>query len=334
MYARQVFEIYTPEVLQAVLSQRASAIAPDLSITVSVHDLEPWVVKVIFHHGMHIEFVVASTFQSEERRDFFTNRWIACSPMFFATKVAHRELVGRCHFEVDDLARSSGLSFCGNSASQMMVPDSVFFETGGYAGLRAIDRQIKPWRDRLSRVFWRGASTGMRDVLRVSSWRDIPRFRLSLTAHLLNRPELFDIGVSRVVQIWDEEELAEIAQSGLVRDEVSQDEFMNYRYAIDIDGNSTSWPGLFTKLLMQNTIIKIDSYNGYRQWYYDRLIPWKNFVPLSENMGEFAEVVEYLVNNPDESERIAMAGSTLGESMTYENEIKNAVVTICNSIRN
>src|SRR5205807_769719 len=110
------------------------------------------------------------------------------------------------------------------------------------------------------------------------------------------RPDLFDVGVSSIVQIWDEDQRGEIDRSNILRDACSQMAFMDYKYAIDIDGNSCSWPGLFTKLLMGNTVLKVDSVLGFRQWYYHKLIPWRNFVPVSTAVSavELLEIADWL----------------------------------------
>ena len=334
MYSRQVFSTYTHDSLEALLLETAVFRASPLRPVVSFHDGRPSLVKVRFHAGARLEFIVPETFNSEERRDFYTNRWFACCAMFVAAKEAYPDLRGECHFWVDDMPHGSGLAFCGNSVSHILVPDSVFFETGGYDYLRQQGPEaIRPWKARASTVFWRGASTGLREMMRLVSWRDIPRFKLCMVAQQLGRPETYDIGVSNVVQIWDANELAEIAESGLLRDEVPQSAFMDYRYAIDIDGNTCSWPGLFTKLLMANVVMKPDSYNGYRQWYYDRLIPWRNFVPLLEDLANLAETTEYLMAHPDEAERVAYAGRDLVETMTFEAELKRAAGAVQLSVR-
>ena len=59
-----------------------------------------------------------------------------------------------------------------------------------------------------------------------------------------------------------------------MRDYVPEIAFPAYKFQIDIDGNTNSWPGLFQKLLTGSAILKVASPYGYRQWYYDRLRPW------------------------------------------------------------
>ncbi|MGN6423664.1 MAG: glycosyl transferase family 90 [Asticcacaulis sp.] len=332
MYQRRIFSAYSREDLAGVLNEVTDAQARGVSISAEFHSEQPSLIKVDFLAGNRIAFSFYEHFESEERRDFFVNRAIACAQMFIVARQNAPDQQGSTRFWVDDVPHGWGLGFCSNSPSHVLVPDSVFFETGGYAYLRENKSIAAPWQDREDKVFWRGASTGLREYLRVSSWREIPRFQLCLIAQALNQPDIYDLGISSVVQIWNEWELREIAESGLLRDEAPQHDFGKYRYSIDIDGNTNSWPGLFTKLLMGITVVKADSFNGYRQWYYDRLIPWKNFVPVAHDMRDLHATIGALREKPGTAYNIALAGLNLAESMTFESELQFAADAVLKSL--
>ena len=97
---------------------------------------------------------------------------------------------------------------------------------------------------------------------------------------------------------------------------------------IDIDGNTCSWPGLFCKLVMGITTLKVNSQQGWRQWYYDRLLPWKNFVPVAASLGDLVEIVSYLANHPGEAERIAYEGHQIANSLTMALVLESSSATI------
>jgi hypothetical protein len=71
------------------------------------------------------------------------------------------------------------------------------------------------------------------------------------------------------------------------------------KYQIDIDGNSSSWPGLFQRLLSGDTVLKVTSNKGWRQWYYDDLLPWENFVPVASDLSDLVEIVDWLVGHDE-----------------------------------
>jgi hypothetical protein len=269
---------------------------------------------VVKFHGRYIEYLVPSDFPNPERRNTFTNRWLCTRPLFAAVKQLYPSLRGECQLWLGDRPSGPGLAFCGNAVSHVCIPDMSYL-TNGYAGRRrAIAAAMKPWASRLPKIFWRGATTGYpRDP-----WKAIPRIKLCLISREIARADTFDTGISRIVQVSDRKIEQEIIKSGIFRGHCPRLSFMDYKFTIDIDGNSCSWSGLFTKLLMQNTIIKVDSPLGFRQWYYNKLVPWRNFVPLSSSMTELNEVAEWLLEHDDEAEQIAIRGRELAESLTFD----------------
>ena len=329
-YQRVEFPEYTTATLNRLLLQLTQSVHPDLRLTVVFADLPQEAVDVVFGDDGRVEFHVPLHFDSANTRDFLTNRWLCCWPMFAAVRLHHPELVGTCRLWVGDAPGGPGLAFCGNTVSHVLIPDSAFLESDGYAYLRGDARaRSMAWEERSDKIFWRGASTGSREWLRLQRWQDIPRFRLCLMVRQLNRPSEYDIGLSNIVQMWVPEEVAEVNAAELVLGHVDLLEFSRYKYGIDIDGNTCSWPGLFTKLLMAVTVIKVDSAMGYRQWYYDRLIPWKNFVPLTVSMDELPEISAWLRSHPAAARDIARRGHVLADSMTMERVIADMVPRIC-----
>jgi hypothetical protein len=167
-------------------------------------------------------------------------------------------------------------------------------------------------------VFWRGE---LSDHPKTGPWQEFPRLALCLKAAEPNVNDLFDIGLSGlsgIAQGTDENVARQITEASLVKDMCPIIRFMDYKYSVDIDGNSSSWPGLFTKLLMKNAVIKVASREGFRQWYYDRLIPWQNFIPLSTAMTELYDVSIWLRENDDVAEQIAVRGQQVACSLTFD----------------
>jgi len=81
---------------------------------------------------------------------------------------------------------------------------------------------------------------------------------------------LFDVGISHIAQITDELSIEEIRTSGLMRDFVPAVNWNQYKYQIDIDGNTNAFMGFYIRLLTGSTVLKVASPEGFRQWYYDR----------------------------------------------------------------
>src|SRR3546814_15147305 len=68
-----------------------------------------------------------------------------------------------------------------------------------------------------------------------------------------------------------------------------QDRILDFKYQIDVDGNTNSWPGLFLKLLTGAPVLKVESEVGFQQWYYGALEPWQNFVPIKSDASDLLE---------------------------------------------
>lgn len=288
-----------------------------LDIKVAFDGIASDSIELAFLGERSIEVTVPNAFLDDDRRDFFTYRWMCVWPLLVA--VSDHGARGRTRLWLDDAPRGPGLAFCGNGTSQTLIPDSVFMRSEGYRSLRkCIENGWRPWTERKAQLCWRGASTGNRQILRLTDWRDLPRLKLCRLVKAIGRNDLFDVGLSELVQIWDPTELQAIAEAGIQREKWPQLRTLEHRHTIDIDGNSSSWQGLFTKLLMGATVIKIDSEVGFRQWYYDRLRPWTHFVPIGANLRELLEIAEWLVAHPAEAEAIAERGRALALSLTYE----------------
>jgi hypothetical protein len=229
---------------------------------------------------------------------------------------------GRVNINVDDNPVLPGLAFCANDSRSFLIPDPAFIGSRGYAQTRLFFANGGPaWRTRKPRAIWRGATTGGSRT----GWRGLPRIKLCQLGQ--KHPDLLDAGITSVVQQQPGAE-AEIAASGLMREPIPMHDFAAWQIQIDIDGNTNSWPGLFQKLLTGSPVVKVASPEGWRQWYYDRLQPWDNFVPVASNLGDLAEKLAWLLDHPAQAQAIGMAGRSLALSISYESAVENAVSTL------
>ncbi len=79
------------------------------------------------------------------------------------------------------------------------------------------------------------------------------------------------------------------------------------------------------RLLLGCCILKIQSQHGFRQWYYDRLKPWRHYVPVREDMSDLIEKIDWCRYHDADCAEIASAGQALARAMTVEGEISEAV---------
>jgi hypothetical protein len=258
---------------------------------------------------------------SGRRLEFVTYRLLNLLAMLAGCRDAP---AGSVALNTDDYGLEPGLAFSDARPDRWLIPDPIFLSEDAYqATAQHYLRHDVPWSERRRIAFWRGATTG--GEIDCAGWEELDRVRLCRIAEA--HPSLFDAGLWGLVQLSDAD-LAAVETSGLVRNFVPETRFHEYRYQIDIDGNTNSWPGLFQKLLTGSPVMKVTSRHGHRQWYYDRLVPWENFVPVRSDMSDLVEKTNWLIAHDTEAQRIGAAGRALALSMTVPAELHRARATV------
>lgn len=238
---------------------------------------------------------------------------------------------GAVTVNLGDAGHMPGLTFCDGRSGYFLIPDSIFLDAHGYSRLRGLlAASPTPWERRAPVAFWRGTTTGLPPDNKLG-WRSLPRIRLCELA--ASHPDLIDAGLTQVVQIDDPTAEVWIGKAGLLRPYAPPESFQRYKYQIDIDGNTTSWPGLFMKLLTGSAVLKVPPRNDLEQWYYDHLKPWTNFIPLAADMSDLPDKVIWLRNNDRAAQTIGEAGRRLAESLTYEREIARATPVVAAAVK-
>lgn len=227
------------------------------------------------------------------------------------------------------------VGYCSNGKSTILIPDSDFYNLNGYQYIRDLLGTQRPWGERSDQVLWRGATSGRG---RVPAENDslleadvLPRIRMC--ALLQSRADV-DAKIYRAVQDAGPEHENRFRREGLFDgDHIHESRWLEHRYALDIDGNGNAWTNLFVRLLLGCCVIKVESPAGLRQWYYDRLVPWKHYVPVRPDMSDLIEKIDWRLQHSEECSRIAAAGQALARSMTLDGELQAAAVMIGSRLR-
>jgi glycosyl transferase family 90 len=224
------------------------------------------------------------------------------------------------------------LALCDNRPDRFLVPDTVFVPTKGYRAARAAYQASDvPWDERQPVVFWRGTTTGVPRA--PGDWRSLERIRLCELVQNDAHQGLFDAGISDIVQFDDPTVVREIRESGLFRGFVPWQQWNRYKYHIDIDGNANAWSAFFYRLLTGSPVLKVESSRGMMQWFYDRLKPWMNYVPIAPDISDLVDKARWLARNPATAQKIGQRGREFAEAMTYERELERAAPVISTAFR-
>jgi hypothetical protein len=208
----------------------------------------------------------------------------------------------------------------------LLMPDPAFIGSHGYRDQRAeIDEiyQCTPWNRRKKTAFWRGAGSGL--TYFQDRWREAPRIKLCTIANELGS-DILDAKITKVVTYDSNSAATEIEHLGILSEPVPFNDFLNYRYVIDVDGESCAWQSFFLKLCSGSTVIKVMSDN--EQWYYSRLRPWEHFIPVRPDLSDLEGVLKWVYAHDDACETIAYNAREVMKTITYEQEMRNAAATI------
>jgi hypothetical protein len=228
----------------------------------------------------------------------------------------------------DQPEATSGLAFCSNDTTHILIPDSDFLGSDGYGSERLKFLRPRRWEDRLPLAFWRGYPGGRNSG---NTWRTLERAKLCEVSYGHAVSHLFDVGFSHLPP--NSQEANEIREAGFVKHFVPSTDLDKYKYHIDIDGHTNAWSGLFRKLLSGSPVLKIKSTKNFRQWYYHNLKPYVNYVPVESDMRDLVEKLQWLRSHDSEAREIGRLGAELGYAMSYEAEIQHTIWAIENTFQ-
>jgi hypothetical protein len=252
--------------------------------------------------------------------DVLLKHWIQLIPLYAFVLRRNHGIHGSIAINLEDFGNVPGLAFCDYRDEFTLIPDPIFMGTLGYSSMKSLfNDDAKPWAERRPVAVWRGATTGFFDCRGrpISDWRQLPRIQLCSLA--TSRDDIIDAGITGIIQSASSA-TSDIEAAGLCKPFMPPKDFQDFKYQIDIDGNSSAWPGLFLKLCSGSPVLKVASGVGFRQWYYDRLVAWINYVPVSADLSDLVDKVEWLRLKDDLAQQIGSAGKQLACSMTPDLE--------------
>jgi len=170
-------------------------------------------------------------------------------------------------------------------ADVVLLPlDDGFFLRGVVPRLKL---SLPPWNEREARLFWRGRCCA--DRARVVE-------RLASSLHT-------NVGFTDMVS----------SDHPLRSGWAGPQAFAGFKYVAIIDGNVIASSLMWCFALGAVPVIITHPHN--RHWFQPHLKPFENYVPVSWDLQDFDEVMEWLLTHDKECEAIAQAALRLAETV-------------------
>ena len=112
---------------------------------------------------------------------------------------------------------------------------------------------------------------------------------------------------------------------------VPESEFGRYRYLLDIGGVSgTTWSALRLKLLTGSLVFKVEL--PWADWWHQALQPWRDYVPVREDLSDLHRHFLWAESNPQMAERIASSGASVAASSATVDAVRAGVAAALQQI--
>lgn len=203
----------------------------------------------------------------------------------------------------------------GSYRDSIPMPDHHYFVMNQYREFRWL-HEGRPWDGKIAKIVFAGS------IERSSKYN----FR---THPIPDEPELTQrqyfyrlfTGHSNVVAI----------QSGWNRSNfLSRDEQIQYKYILDMDGEASTWDSLAWKLRSGSVLFRVAGI--WNQWFFDKLIPGKHYVPIKEDFSDLIEKYEWCEDHPDECKQMILDACRVFEVYRLQNAHDYVVDSVLDKI--
>ena len=191
------------------------------------------------------------------------------------------------------------------------VPDAYFLMTKGYrfasiffskAGINVSKAAIEeagalaPWAEKQKTVVWRG--TVLSDVSGDRK-RLVARASASVERGIFRSDE---------VNVHFSEKFFERSNETTHAAHMDIADMIRSRGIFSVDGIGNEWT-LPWKLMSNSVTLLMESVRVW-EWYYPKLLPWKHYVPVKNDLSDFEEKVAYVLNTKHDKELRAIADAS------------------------
>ena len=218
------------KLLNDFLAQFVRTIDADLSASLSFGDVHSkmnrkWHTELAYvevaNYRCHLLFDNTLAEQTDPHAGliFIAKSWVL---LFVLVKALSLDpnLQGSFVFEIGDNATLGEVGFSSSHPDACLILDYDFAASNGYEAYRQIcDSQMIPWTQRLSKIFWRGSTTGRRlfpapSAGQPDDFQWLSRLALCKACSEDGLAEICDVGITQLQQVSEQHLQARIAAAG------------------------------------------------------------------------------------------------------------------------
>ncbi|MDX2050350.1 MAG: glycosyl transferase family 90 [Rickettsiaceae bacterium] len=192
-------------------------------------------------------------------------------------------------------------------ANKILIPDALTLMDSKLSDeIRKINNEI-PWDSKIDKAFWRGSTTGWIDgsddsdpEITIENYSKFPRFKLVEISEQYQ--ELLDAKFVNFVHM-NEATKNYIATKFALAPSANKLAHLSYKIQINIDGNSSTYPGFLWRLLSNSVVLKQETED--MQWFYNFVKPMIHYVPVKSDLSDLIEKIHWIKSHDQEAKIIA-----------------------------
>jgi hypothetical protein len=210
--------------------------------------------------------------------------------------------------------------FSSPDAARVLMPDAYFFRLHAYRDTRKFaDDNPVAWSGRSDDIIWRGYPNGggLFTLDPAMQTHPVVNHRMRMAYKVQQGQTGIDF---RFVAGRRPKNDPFLRANGFIGERIPSESWIGRKFAIDIDGFSNTWDNLFVRMHQGCCVLKVASNLGFRQWYYDKLEPYRNYVPIKADLSDLESQIDWVRSHDAEAREIAAEGRALVRSMTWESE--------------
>lgn len=198
----------------------------------------------------------------------------------------------------------------------ILIPDYYILFDNRTNINQILNKDLKPFESRLSKLFFSGALSGNIPPITLEKIVQLPRFNLldfadkypdlvdcviTNDCHLRNK----DVVSPDVKQWYNEKHVR--TKKGVSSDYIHH---ANYKYLLSFDGFGAAW-GRIPSILATGSVLCCET--NCEQWFYSWLDPYQNYIPVKKDLSNLPYIMAWLEADPERAKKIGENGRLLAE---------------------